>query len=395
MPVTKTGKGEDDTMRIAMIGHKKVPSRLGGVEIHVEELGARLAALGHEVDLYNRAINGVDGTTYKGMNIFYVKSMKIPGFAALTYSFRAALKTSFMDYDIIHFHALGPSAAGIIPRILGKKVVSTVHGLDWQRAKWKKAGVRFLKVGEWVTGRFFNRVIVVSKPLTEYFRRKYDQKERFVYIPNGITTEGSKTGEERKQEAEHISRTYKILPGNYYLFVSRLVREKACHMMIKAFIRTKTQKKLIIAGDNPEDQNYVKELQMMSEADPRIMMVGFKDIEELHKLYDHTFCYILPSEIEGLPISLLEAMSHGCYCLTSDIDENKEVLQGFGKTFHTKDVESLQSALEEIEIETHSITEAYGQGETGRQQSDYIINTYNWNEVAEQTESLYKSLLKR
>lgn len=381
-------------MKIAMIGHKKVPSRLGGVEIHVEEIGARLAARGHEVDVYNRAAHGIDQATHRGMNLKYVKSFGRKGVSALVYSIKAALKVSSMKYDIIHFHALGPAVAGILPLVAGKNLVSTVHGLDWKRSKWNKAGVLFLKVGEWVVGRLFHRTIIVSEPLTEYFSNKYQNNERFIYIPNGIGMEEEKTTHERNADAMYLQQTYGTRSQDYYLFVSRLVPEKACHALIEAFQQVKTGKQLVIVGDNPEDPGYVSRLKKLAECDPRILMVGFKGMDELNKLYAHAFCYILPSEVEGLPISLLEAMSQGCFCLTSDIQENAAVLKGFGRTFRNRDVNDLQNSIEEIEQETTFIMEDYGLGSMGLRQVAYIGKTYNWDEVTDQTERVYASLLE-
>lgn len=381
-------------MKIAMIGHKKVPSRLGGVEIHVEEIGARLAAKGHEVDVYNRAVHGFEQTNYRGMNLKYINAYGKRGIYALIYSTKAALAVSVKDYDIIHFHALGPTAAGIIPLIVGKNLVSTVHGLDWKRSKWNKAAVLFLKMGEWVAGRLFHRTIVVSEPLTSYFQKKYKNHHRFIYIPNGIDIQTVQSQPEQNTYAKHIRREYGVESGDYYLFVSRLVPEKACHTLLEAFKHVRTNKKLIIVGDNPEDKVYVKRLERMAQDDLRVRMIGFKGMEELIKLYTHAFCYILPSEVEGLPISLLEAMSHGCFCLTSDIKENKTVLNDFGRTFRAEDVRDLQKSLQSIEKESGTISEEYGQGSKGLHQIKHMRETYNWDEVAEQTEQVYINLLK-
>lgn len=369
-------------MRIAMIGHKRVPSRLGGVEVHVEEIAVRLAARGHEVHLYNRSIYGKDAGPYRGTVLKPVFTVKKSSLEALIYSFIAGLRVAFGPYDLVHFHALGPSVMSFIPRLTGKKVVCTVHGLDWKRAKWKGLATYYLKLGEYATARFPHATISVSKTLVPYYLKKYGT--RVDYVPNGINLQPT-------EPLGSLSAAMGIEKDSYLLFVARLVPEKGCHYLLDAFRGIETDKKLIIAGDNPYNPEYTALLREKAAKDPRVCLVGFQDEGALHRLYANAYAYVLPSDIEGLPISLLEAMSQGCLCLVSDIPENLAVVENHGLSFRQGDVASLQETLTNLlEEETRNQENFHPQV-----LKKHIQETYDWNIVTRETEKIYQQLINK
>ena len=172
-------------MRIAFIGLRGVPAKYSGIERAVEEIGSRLVSKGHEVTVYCMASRYKKGpSSYKGMNLVYIPTVKKKNLEMIIYAFYSAIHSIFKKYDIVHFHAIGPSTMAIFPRIFGKKTVVTVHGLDWQRSKWSKFAKNYLRVGEWTSINFPNSTIVVSRSLKKYYEAKY--KKEVVYIPNGI-----------------------------------------------------------------------------------------------------------------------------------------------------------------------------------------------------------------
>jgi len=366
-------------MKIAMIGHKRVPSRLGGVEVHVEEIAARLTARGHEVHLYNRNIYGNDAGFHRGAQLKPVFTVRKNSLEALIYSIIASVKTAFGAYDVVHFHALGPSVMSFLPRLTGKKVVCTVHGLDWQRAKWGGLATRYLKLGEYATARFPHATISVSKTLVPYYQQKYGRAVAF--IPNGINPQP-------ETPLGTLADAMGIEKEGYFLFVARLVPEKGCHYLLDAFFQVETDKKLIIAGDNPYNHEYTALLREKAEADPRVSLVGFQDEETLQRLYANAYAYVLPSDIEGLPISLLEAMNQGCLCLVSDIAENVAVVEAHGLTFRQGEVDSLRDSLTELLKEETRCQESF-QRETLKA---HIRQTYDWEQVTAETEKIYQQL---
>lgn len=369
-------------MKIAMLGHKAVPSRLGGIEIHVEDLAQRLVKRGHEVHLYNRSVYDTKVQEYKGIKMHSVFTVRKNSLEALIYSIIASFKVAFGPYDIVHYHALGPTVTSFIPRILGKKVVCTVHGLDWQRAKWKGFASSYLKLGEYASANFVHATITVSKSLVPYYQKKYGKQ--IEYIPNGINKRERKT-------LENLRERYDIEENKYLLFVARLVPEKGCHYLIEAFKKVDSDYKLIIAGDNPYNQDYVHSLKTMAQEDSRIQMIGFQDVDVLDSLYSNAYAYILPSDVEGMPISLLEAMSYGTLCLVSDIPENTLVIENMGIRFEKGNVHSLTEKLKMILKEDFKETTDFYPEEIRQ----YIEEHYNWNVVTEQTEKLYRKTLTK
>ena len=368
-------------MKIGVIGQKGIPSRAGGVEIHVEEIASRLAANGNDVTVYCRKSYCEEiKETHKGINLVYIPSLNTKHLDAITYTFLASIDAVRKNYDIVHYHALGPSLLSFIPRLFGKKVVCTVHGLDWKREKWGKIAKKALKLGELATAKFPHKTISVSESINRYYNDTY--KNDTIYIPNGVD-------DKKFVEAKEIIEKYSLNTGDYILFLARLVPEKGAHYLIDAFNQIDTDKKLVIAGGSSHTDEYVNTLKEKTKNNPNIIMTGFVKGRILDELFSNAYMYVLPSEIEGLPISLLEAMSYGQCCLVSDIEENIDVIKEFGYSFKNKDVSSLKNMLqdllnnpEKVELVRNTV-------------KDYVQGEYNWDIVANKTEQAYESLYKQ
>lgn len=371
--------------RIAMIGQKRIPSREGGVEIVVNELATRLAELGYEVDAYNRSgyhVSGKDfdtqgkkGRYYKNIRVIVVPTFKNGKLNAIVYSFLATLRALFGRYDVIHYHAEGPCSMLWIPRLFGIKTVATIHGLDWQRAKWGNFASYVLKFGEKTAAKYADEVIVLSKNVQQYFRETYGRDTR--YIPNGIDKPEIRT-------ADAIKKEYGLEKDGYILFLARLVPEKGLHYLIKAFSGLGTDKKLVVAGGSSHSFEYMEEIKKMAEKDKRIIMTDFVQGRILEELYSNAYLFVLPSDIEGMAISLLEAMSYGNCCLVSDIEENMEVVEDKALSFKKGDVESLREKLGYL-LENEAVTAKYKYNAR-----EFIFSKYNWEDVVRQTCELYK-----
>ena len=371
-------------MKIAMFGHKRIPSREGGVEIVVEELSSAMAALGHEVTCYNRGGHHVSGEcfdadvgdSYKNVRLKTVPTLDKKGLAAVTSSFFAAVCASFSRAEVVHIHAEGPAFMCWLPRLLGKRVVVTVHGLDWQREKWKGGfGAKYIHLGEKMAVRFAHRIIVLSRNVQQYFRDTYGRET--VWIPNGVHMPES-------VPAEEITRRHGLAKDEYILFLGRLVPEKGIHYLIEAFRNVTTDKKLVIAGGTSDTDEYVQRLRDLAEGDERILFTGFVRGRELEELYSNAWLYVLPSDVEGMPLSLLEAMSYGNCCLVSDIPECAEVVEEQGVTFPAGNVTALRNALQQL-CDDPARVEKYR--ENAR---NFVCEKYNWAAVTEKTMELYR-----
>ena len=368
-------------MAIAMFGQKRL-SREGGIEIVVKELCTRMAKNGYTVTCYNRSGHHVSGaeydkkTEYEGINQKCVPTIEKKGLAAVSSSFFAALYSAFGKYNVVHIHAEGPAFFSWLPKLLGKRVIVTVHGLDWQREKWKSGfGSKFIKQGEKNAVKYADEIIVLSKGVHDYFRNQYGRETRF--IPNGVNRP-----EIRK--AELIADKFGLTKDSYILFLGRVVPEKGIRYLIEAFKNVKTEKKLVIAGGSSDTDSFMKELKELAKDDKRIIFTGFVQGQMLEELYSNAYIYTLPSDLEGMPLSLLEAMSYGNCCLVSDIQECTEVVEDKALIFKKSNVQDLQNKLQEACDRTEKVMELK------QQAADYICKKYNWDDVVEETLKLYK-----
>lgn len=375
-------KRKKDKLNIAMFGHKRIPSREGGVEIVVEELGVRMVEQGYKVTCFNRAGHHISGSefdvqkskVYKGIRIKNTFAIDKKGLAAVTSSFFASIFCALGKYDIVHIHAEGPAAFCWIPKLFGKKVVCTVHGLDHQRAKWGKIARAYIMMGEKNAVLFADEIIVLSEGVRQYFVRTYGRETK--YIANGVS-------KPKIIRAELIVEQYGLSKDEYILFLGRLVPEKGLRYLIEAFREVKTDKKLVIAGGSSDTNEFEKELKLLSNGDERVLFTGFVQGQILEELYSNAYIYTLPSDLEGMPLSLLEAMSYGNCCLVSDIDECAEVVENKAVLFRKSDCRELRSKLQEL-CDKSEIVYKYK-----KSASEYICNKYDWNNVVKKTLSLY------
>ncbi len=363
-------------MKIAMLGQKGIPATYGGIERHVEELATRLVDRGHEVTVYCRPYYSKMEGSYRGVKLVNIPSVRTKHLDTATHCALAVPHILSKKYDIVHIHALGPSMFANLPRIWGMKSVVTVHGLDWQREKWGAFATWVLRRCEYTAVNFPDRTIVVSKALREYFQQTRDVY--VTYIPNGTVLP-------HVREAEKI-REMGIEPGNYILFVGRLVPEKGCHYLLDAYSKLGTDMELIIAGGTSFSTDYVDSLH--SKGGGKVRFLGYVYGDVLDELYSNARMFVLPSDIEGLPIALLEAMSFGNCCLTSDIAENLEVVGDCGATFKQGDVDDLVEKLQQL---LSNPERCRAMGDRARR---HVLETYDWDGVTLHTEGIYYSLLR-
>ena len=376
------------SLKIAMIGHKRIPSREGGVEIVVDELSTRYVKLGHRVDAYNRCGTHVSGKkfdeargkSYKGVRLIQIPTFKNSTLNAPVYSVLATFRALFGRYDVIHYHAEGPCMMLWLPKLFGKHVVATIHGLDWQRSKWEGLAVRVLKFGEKMAAKYADDVIVLSKNVQEYFRKNYGRET--VFIPNGVNRP-------TLRKADMIRSQYGLEKDSYILFLARIVPEKGLHYLIEAYQQVETDKRLVIAGGVSHSREYMEQIHAMAAKDSRILMTDFVQGQVLEELCSNAYLFVLPSDVEGMAVSLLEAMSYGNCCLVSDIKENTEVVETHAVTFRKGDISDLREKLKELLSDAEQVAKIKSES------ADFICGKYHWDSVVEETMSLYRKNEKR
>ena len=380
-------------MRIAMVGQKGIPAVYGGVERHVEELSTRLSEGGFDVTVFCRPwygdkskIKNQKSKIYKGVKLVYLPSLKTKHFDAISHTFLATIYAMLGKYDIIHYHGVGPSLLSWLPRIFCRKIkiVTTFHCIDRKHQKWGLFAKLTLRAGEWAACRFAHETITVSKTLQQYCSEAYDKDTS--YVPNGVAVR-----ENNLSPASEILTKYNLEKDKYLLMVSRLVRHKGAHYLIQAFGDLKEKDasfrglKLVIAGDSAFTDDYVRELKNLAKEDLDVVFVGFQSGRPLEDLFLNALAVVHPSESEGLPIAVLEAMSYGKVVLASDIPENMELIKDYGFSFQNKNVSDLTLRLKEV-LARRDL------GEKGNEAKKFVAANYNWEYVVSEVKKIYTSL---
>lgn len=365
-------------MKIAFIGQKGIPARNGGVERHVEFLSAHLQKSGHKVLVYNRrGYTPIKLTEFDGVKLIYKPYLNHKNLASITHTLGASLDVLRRRPDIIHYHGVGPSLLLWLPKIFcpRAKLVATLHSFDYDNEKWGGFAKMMLRLGEKAMFTFADAVIVLTPATQEYARKKYG-RETFL-IPNGTEIE--------PEQAEAALKFWGLEKRGYIFSASRLIKLKGLQYLIQAFKRLATDKKLVIAGDG----EYEEELKRLAGDDRRILFVGNQTGDALRQLFAHAYLFVQASEMEGMSLSLLEAMGKRVACLASDIEGNKETLRETGFFFRSRDDRDLGVKLEHI-LENPEETEQKALAAYERAQQEY-----DWSRVAAKTVAVYQELLKQ
>ena len=348
--------------KIAVFGHKHIYSEEGGIEVVVTELAKRLCKE-HDLTVFERAELDKPKRTYplRGRPAIRLSpTLSDSRLNAILSCFFSSLRAAAGDYRTVHIHAEGQCA--FLPMIKkgGKKVVVTVHGLDWQRAKWGGFASSFIKFSEEQMVKHADEIIVLSEGLQKYFLDEYGRET--ILIENGITPKPDHGHEELDR--------FGLTPGEYILYLGRIVPEKRLDLLVNAFRLNPMGKKLVIAGEFPSGS---EEAGLWGK-EPDIILTGFAGGKLKQQLLTNCGLFVLPSDLEGQSIALLEALSCGAPCLVSDIPENREILGEFGATFKAGDLKSLTEALG-----------MFGKIRAGAEQVEYIKSLHNWDLVADKT----------
>lgn len=373
-------------LKIAMLGLRGVDGKLsGGVESHVAELSARMARRGHEVTVFCRAgyVPPQPGE-YRGARRVVVPAVHTKHLEAITHTF-CAMPSVVCGFDIVHFHGMGPSLMSWAPRLFGRRVVATAHGLDFLRAKWGMAARTALRAGAWCLGRFPHETIAVSRKLRDYY---IEHMGRFThYIPNGVN-------QPAMRDLDALAERFDLVRGEYILSLGRLTPEKGAHYLVEAFRGMDTSFKLVVAGDELFDNRYSARLRELAGGDRRIVFTGGLYGADKDEAFANAAAFVLPSDLEGMPIAMLEAMSYGCPVLSSDIAECDEIWdeaerRGAGticSSFAAANVNDLRRALEALLRDPGRIA-------MGARAREYVLSRYDWDEIADATLDVYAAAL--
>ncbi len=360
---------------VAFIGGRGVLSKYSGIETYYEEVGRRLAQRGHQVTAYCRTYFTPAAKEHEGMKIVRLATFRSKHLETVVHTFLSTLHALTQPCDIVHYHALGPALFSFIPRLAGKKTVVTVQGLDWKRRKWSRLASGILQLGEQAAIGFPNATMVVSRTLQKHFLEKHSRDT--VYIPNG--------GLLRERRLPEKILDWGLEPQGYILFMGRFSPEKGCHVLVRAYEQLRTDVKLVMAGGATYCDDYSRELR--THASERIKLLDWVSGEALEELLTNAAVFVLPSDLEGLSLALLDAMGAGLCVLASDVPENCEAVEDAGFTFHSGDAGDLAERLRFL-LANPAVREAAGRAARRR-----VREHYQWSGIAMEVELEYFKLL--
>ena len=368
-------------MRIAILGHKQIGIRSGGIEKTVYEIALRLSERGHDITVFDRRPLFVPAADNVEDRLAKIRIRKIPTFRGKAevpvYSLLASIAAGTGGFDVVIFNASGPSVMIPVTRLFGKKTVSFIHGLDSRSVKWGRFASWYLKLGEKTAARYADRVLVLSENIRSHFISEYGIQPELVF--NGIDMPASAVD---LKETEILSR-YGLEKDEYFLWTGRISREKGIQYLLRAFAGCKTDKKLVLAGAGGTGATaYEKQIAEESSKDKRVLLTGLIAPEDLTALYSNCFAFVFPSESEGMPHSLLEAMSCGAQCVVSDIPENRAITGEHALYFNSRDVDGINSCLNELIRNPELRTEKTAD------ESAEITAKYKWQSATDRIEGI-------
>jgi glycosyltransferase involved in cell wall biosynthesis len=374
-------------MRIAYIGQKGIPAKIGGVERYVDEVAVRMAKKGHEVFVYVRNhYTPKHIKNYKGVKLVYAPTIKTKHLDAISHTLFSTIHALLQNYDAIHYHSLGPSTLSIIPKIFCRRtaIISTYQSQDYEHHKWGFIARTYLRLGEYITLKVPDKTISVTDYLRNYGLKKFGEDS--IVIPNGVTIF-------KKASTLEIFKKWSLKKSKYVLAVSRLVAHKEIHTLFQAFINLKAlgkidkDFKLVVAGGGSYTDSYVRELKAMIRGRKDIILAGVQKGERLAALYKNAAFYTQPSRAEGLSLALLESMGMGLAPLVSDIPENLSAIYGNGYVFRMGDVFDLMSKLEYL---INNPAKVKAMGEKAYRMAK---EKYNWDNIVSEIEIVYKDAI--
>ncbi|OKS86921.1 glycosyltransferase [Mucilaginibacter polytrichastri] len=359
-------------MRIAAFGFRTIPPTKGaaGADKFAMELFPRLVKLGHSVVAYNRRYPDVfvDIDNYKGVKIKNIKTVRKAGFDTLLHSFKCTCDIIFKNTaDIVHIQNGGNSIWALPLRLFGKKVFISQDGVDWKRDKWPWYGKLYLKISAYITAHVPNQIIFDNVIAKKLFEDRFKKEYRFIPFGSEVEPGNGSTD---------VLDRLKLKKGDYYLFVGRFIPDKGLHYLIPGFKKSHSDKKLVLIGGSPNPSPY--EQQIFDLGDDSIIFPGYIYGDEVNTLMLNAYCYIQPSDVEGLSPVVLTVMGLNVPLIVSDIEENIYVVQDTARAFKKGNIQSL---TEEINYcETH-----YPEMLALAEKAQYrALSVFNWDMVAEE-----------
>ncbi len=364
-------------LKIAILGTRGIPANYGGFETFAEEFSTRLVARGHEVTVYCRSHYVPSSMrSYRNVQLVVLPTLRFKYTDTVVHTFLSVIHSLPKVYDVLLICNAANSIFALLPRLLGIPVVVNVDGIERKRKKWNWLGRTYYRISERLSVWLPDVTVTDARVIERYYREKLGATS--LFIPYGAITE--------KPTTRRIFDQLGLHPGEYFLYVSRLEPENNAHLVIEAFEKVKTTKRLVLVGDAPYARRYIQRLRQTR--DPRILFPGAIYGAGYRELQADAFCYIHATEVGGTHPALIEAMGQGSIIVANATPENAEVLSNAGILYRMNDVEDLARCLQEVEDRPAAYAPL--------QQAalDRARTAYSWENVVTQYEQLFKKLLQ-
>ncbi|MEZ9565612.1 glycosyltransferase family 4 protein [Vibrio artabrorum] len=363
-------------MKITVLGTRGIPDVLGGVETHCQHLYPLLVEQGFEVEVIARSPYVTYKTaSYQGVKTKALWAPKKTSLEAIVHSTLAALSTLTDGSNVVHVHAIGPGLVVPLLRLMGKKVVFTHHGPDYQREKWGKLAKVVLKLGERFAVNYANEVIVISEVINDLIKRSYQRYDANL-IFNGVNAPKAVAEEAVQCTLDR----YQLSARGYIVAVGRFVEEKGFHDLLQAYAKSKLDMPLVLVGDSDHESAYSRSLKQAAKDIPGVILTGFLKGEALQVVFSQAKLFVMPSYHEGLPIALLEAMSYSLPVVVSDIAPNCAVELDSDCYFSVKNIDELSQTIQKRCV-------------MPLQEYSPLLERYDWHKIANQTADVYNKIV--
>lgn len=365
-------------MKIVYIASRSI-NEIGGIETYMKNLLPKLSDKGYEIVLYTEGGFFLN-SEYRGIEIIEVPAIKSKFLNKIMIGAISTIHSILFNrnVDIYHYNANAAALLSFVPNLLGKKVVYQGHGLEWKRAKWSGIMQNIIQYLDDFVILTNNNITMVSDEQSEYIKSHYNK--------NSITINSGVDISDVVYDKDTLNQ-YGLEEESYILYLGRLVPEKKADILIDSFIKLNDKNlKLVIAGDDPNELEYIKSLKEKANGQKNIYFLGSVYGDNKNALLQYCKIFCIPSELEGLPITLLEAMSYERLCIASDIQANKEALSSYGTYFNVNDSESLVRAISYANKEYESLS-------TMRVEAKKRISeNFTWDIISEKFDSYYNSI---
>jgi glycosyltransferase involved in cell wall biosynthesis len=367
-------------LRIAILGTRGIPANYGGFETFAEQLSVRLAARGHQVTVYGRSHHvdrALDGSDYRGVRIRSLPTIRHKYFDTIVHAWLSSIDCVRTRYDVVLMCNAANSLACLVPRWLAIKVAVNVDGIERRRRKWNRIAKVYYRLGEWCAVRIADAVVADAEVVAAYYRERHHATP--VVIPYG--------GDLPRADNQAILERWRLRANDYVLYVSRLEPENNADVVIRAFRELKTSARLVIVGDAPYADAYIRRLRELAAPDARIVFTGYQFGEAYHVLQQHSSCYVQATEVGGTHPALVEAMGAGRCVIANATPENLEVVGDAGLSYRRNDSDDLRGQLQRV-LADPALAAAYG-----KRAADRVAESYNWDAVTSRYEELFRSLV--